>query len=180
LPHFRSAVALKPGDSGLAAQVDTLERALAEIPPPTVRITAADRENFNKAQGRPGSARKSVLVVDDSPTLRKLVGITLRKRGYRVVEAGDAREAVEVVQAEGKPDLFVLDVTMPGVDGYSLCRAIRDNPVTAEIPVVMLSDKDGFLDRMRGRMAGSNQYLTKPYQPDVFVDAVRELCPLNG
>jgi len=180
LPHFREALALKPGDAGLAAQVDTLEQALADAPPPTVRISAADREKYQETPGRLGLARKSILIVDDSPTIRKLVGMTLRKRGYRVMEAGDGREAIEVMQADGFPDLFVLDVTMPRMDGYTLCRAIRDNPTTALTPVIMLSDRDGFLDRMRGRMAGSNQYLTKPFQPDVLVNAVQDHCPLNG
>lgn len=180
LPHFRSALALSAGDAGMAAQVSTLEQALADAPPPTVRISAADREKHQQAQDRFGSARKSILVVDDSPTIRKLVGITMRKRGYRVLEAGDGREALEVMQVEGNPDLLVLDVTMPRMDGYMLCRAIRDNLATSRIPVIMLSDRDGFLDRMRGRMAGSNQYLIKPFQPEVFVNAVRDHCPLDG
>ena len=120
------------------------------------------------------------MIVDDSTTMRKLVGITMQKSGYRVIEAQDGCEALEVLGSADGPDLVVLDVTMPGMDGYSVCRAIRKNPATAETPVVMLTARDGFLDRVRSRMAGTDAYLTKPFQPSALVRLVREFCPTGA
>lgn len=125
-------------------------------------------------------ARKCVLVVDDSPTIRKLVSMTMAKSGYRVMEAGDGNEAVDRMQAEGNPDLVLLDVTMPGMDGYTLCKLIRGNQETAKIPVIMLSGKDGFFNKIRGKMAGSTLYLTKPFQPDALVRVVQKYCPVDA
>lgn len=169
VPHFRTARQLRPRDVAFAAQLARLEQALLAAAPPTQRIKA-------EAQAAP-QATRSVLVVDDNPTIRKLVGLTLQRAGFRVAEAQDGREALEVIAAQGNPDLIVLDVLMPDMDGYTLCRALRDNPTTAAVRVIMLSAKDGFLDRMRGRMAGCSHYLTKPFQPDALVKAVREFYP---
>src|SRR5438105_4593574 len=83
--------------------------------------------------------------------------------GGREAQAG--HEALEVIESEGAPDVMLVDVAMPGMDGYSLCRAIRKNPSTARVPVVMLVVRESFLDKIRGRMAGTDGSVTKPFQP---------------
>lgn len=120
-----------------------------------------------------GQDRGVVLVVDDSPTVRKLVTITLEKRDYRVIPAGDGLEALAKI-SDGLPDLILLDITMPRMDGYQLCKIIKGNPGTKHVPVVMLSGKDGFFDKVRGRMAGSTEYITKPFKPDALVETVEK------
>ncbi len=119
------------------------------------------------------AARKLVVAVDDSQTVRKIVSITLERLGYRAMTAKEGVEALAMV-AEAKPDLILLDITMPGMDGYQVCKAIKQNPVTRKIPVVMLSGKDGFFDKVKGRLAGATDYLTKPFHEATLAEAVRK------
>jgi twitching motility two-component system response regulator PilG len=102
-----------------------------------------------------------------------LVTITLEKRDYRVIPASDGLEALAKIN-DGLPDLVLLDITMPRMDGYQLCKIIKGNPGTKHVPVVMLSGKDGFFDKVRGRMAGSTEYITKPFEPDALVRTVEK------
>ena len=116
---------------------------------------------------------KSIMVVDDSPTIRKLISGKLEKSGHVVHTACDGLEAVAML-GELKPDLVLLDITMPKMDGYQVCKAIRSNDVTKEIPVVMISGNDGFFDKVRGRMAGTTGYITKPFGPETLMKAVEK------
>ncbi|MBA3713741.1 MAG: response regulator [Pyrinomonadaceae bacterium] len=115
------------------------------------------------------------MIVDDSPTVRKLVTIKLEKHGHRVVAASDGMEALTKLQEE-VPDLVLLDINMPRLDGYQLCKLIKSNEATKHVPVVMLSGKDGFFDKMRGRVAGSTAYMTKPFDPETLIHTVNEYC----
>ena len=115
--------------------------------------------------------RGTVLVVDDSPTVRKLVNITLKKQRYQVVSAADGMEALGKLN-DALPDLILLDITMPRMDGYQLCKIIKGNKEIQHIPVIMLSGKDGFFDKVRGRMAGSTEYMTKPFKPKMLLQVV--------
>ncbi|GAC1396185.1 MAG: hypothetical protein NVSMB56_10730 [Pyrinomonadaceae bacterium] len=119
--------------------------------------------------------KHTVMIVDDSPTIRKLVAIKLEKQGHRVVQAADGMEALAKINDE-LPDLVLLDVTMPRLDGYQLCKLIKTNDATKHIPVVMLSGKDGFFDKVRGKLAGSVAYLTKPFDPTELARVVEEQC----
>ena len=119
------------------------------------------------------TVRGTILVVDDSPTVCKLVSITLEKHGYRVITAGNGLEALARIN-DGLPDLILLDITMPRIDGYQLCKIIKGNLDTKYIPVVMLTGKDGFIDKVRGRMAGSTDYITKPFDADTLLRAVEK------
>jgi twitching motility two-component system response regulator PilG len=116
-----------------------------------------------------------VMVIDDSPTIRKAVSIGLEAEGYHVVTAVDGVDALRRLE-ETQPDLILLDITMPGMDGYKLCRKIRSMERTKAIPVVMLSGKDGFFDKVRGRMAGCTDYITKPFASRVLLDTVAQHC----
>jgi twitching motility two-component system response regulator PilG len=124
-------------------------------------------------QEKNGTVRGNILVVDDSPTVCKLVVITLEKHGYRVVTAADGLEGLARIQDE-LPDLVLLDITMPRMDGYQLCKVVKGSEETKHIPVVMLSGKDGFFDKVRGRMVGSTGYITKPFDPDTLLRAVEK------
>ena len=118
---------------------------------------------------------KKIMVVDDSPTVRKLITGKLEKHGHTVVAAIDGMDALAKINEE-KPDLILLDVTMPRLDGYQLCKLIRQNPATKQVPVVMISGKDGFFDKVRGRMAGSTAYITKPFGPETLLQTVENYC----
>jgi twitching motility two-component system response regulator PilG len=117
--------------------------------------------------------RGTILVVDDSPTIRKLADIILKKRGFRVISASNGLEALARIN-DGLPSMIFLDITMPRMDGYQLCKIIKANRETRDIPVVMLTSKDGLIDKVRGRMAGSTGYITKPFGPDTLLQAVEK------
>ncbi len=112
-----------------------------------------------------------ILVVDDSPTVRKLITTKLERSGYRVIQAVDGLDALEKINL-AVPDLVLLDITMPKLDGYEVCKRIRSNEATKNIPVVMISGKDGFFDKVRGRMVGSSGYITKPFGPETLMKTV--------
>lgn len=113
-----------------------------------------------------------VLVVDDSPTVRKIVQLTLQRERIRVVTAGDGLSALAAV-ADEQPDLILLDIMLPKMDGYNICQAVRRNMDYRNLPIIMLSGKDGLFDKMRGRLAGSTEYITKPFDSSELVQTVR-------
>ena len=103
-----------------------------------------------------------VMVVDDSKTIRRTAETLLRKEGFEVVTAIDGFEALGKI-IDYQPDLIFMDIMMPRLDGYQTCALIKKNARFAQTPVIMLSSKDGLFDRARGRMVGSDEYLTKPF-----------------
>jgi twitching motility two-component system response regulator PilG len=123
------------------------------------------------------SKGKTILVVDDSATVRKLISGKLQKCGHQVFCSSDGVEAMERLKSL-VPDLVLLDISMPRMDGYQVCRQIRGQAATANVPVVMISGKDGFFDKVRGRMAGTTGYITKPFGPETLMKAVEYY--LNG
>jgi twitching motility two-component system response regulator PilG len=128
-------------------------------------------------QAPPSVKPKRILVIDDSATIRKLVAVTMQRDGYDVIEAGDAAEALSRIETMGVPDLVLLDIVMPGMDGYQLCRNMRSNKTLAKLPIIMLSGKDGLFNKMRGKLAGSTLYLTKPFEPESLLKTIRKYCP---
>lgn len=130
-------------------------------------------EEIKQKQGANGTqvSGKTILVVDDSPTIRKLISGKLEKSGHEVFCASDGVEALEMLKAL-EPDLILLDITMPRMDGYQVCKAIKSAPETKDVPVVMISGKDGFFDKVRGRMAGTSGYITKPFGPETLMKVV--------
>ena len=121
--------------------------------------------------GRPDTGIK-IMVIDDSQTIRSTAESLLTKQGYLIVTASDGFEALAKI-ANDPPDLIFIDIMMPRLDGYQACALIKANPRYAGIPVIMLSSKDGLFDRARGRIVGSNEYLTKPFTRDELIEAVR-------
>ncbi len=124
-------------------------------------------------------ARRTIMVVDDSPTIRKILGLTLDRAGYSVVAEPDGERAVARL-AELVPDLILLDISMPKLDGYEVCRRIKSDPRTAQVPVVMLSGKGGFFDKVKGRMVGATEYLTKPFETPAVLAVIANHCQVQG
>ena len=120
-----------------------------------------------------------VLVVDDSPTVRKIVQLTLQRERIRVVTAGDGLSALAAV-SDTQPDLILLDIMLPRMDGYNICHLVRNNPEYRELPIIMLSGKDGIFDKMRGKLAGSTEYMTKPFDSTELVQTVRRYLDAPG
>ena len=112
-----------------------------------------------------------VMVIDDSNTLRRSAEIFLAQAGCQVVLAEDGFDALAKI-ADHAPDLIFVDIMMPRLDGYQTCALIKKNPRLKATPVIMLSSKDGLFDRARGRLAGSDEYLTKPFTKESLLRSV--------
>ena len=117
-----------------------------------------------------------VLVIDDSNTIRRSAEIFLKQGGYSVLLAEDGFDALSKVN-DHDPDLIFCDILMPRLDGYQTCAIIKRNPRFAAVPVIMLSSKDGVFDKARGRMVGSEDYLTKPFTKEQLLRAVAQYHP---
>ena len=118
-----------------------------------------------------GTAGVKVMVIDDSNTIRRSAEIFLVQAGYQVVLAEDGFDALSKI-SDHHPQVIFCDIMMPRLDGYQTCALIKKNPRFAATPVVMLSSRDGLFDRARGRMVGSDEYLTKPFTKDSLLQAV--------
>ena len=114
-----------------------------------------------------------ILVVDDSKTIRRTAETLLSKEGCQVFTAIDGFDALSKI-ADHQPDLIFVDIMMPRLDGYETCSLIKHNKMFKDTPVIMLSSKDGLFDRARGRIVGSEQYLTKPFTKDELLGAIRK------
>ena len=119
--------------------------------------------------------RIKVMVVDDSRTIRSTAETLLGKEGFEVATAEDGFDALAKI-AENRPDIVFVDIMMPRLDGYQTCTLIKSNPQYRGIPVVLLSSRDGVFDRARGKLAGSEHYLGKPFSRDELVEVVRRLA----
>ena len=120
------------------------------------------------------SSGLKVLVIDDSNTIRRSAEIFLKQGGHEVLLAEDGFDALAKVN-DYQPHLIFCDILMPRLDGYQTCAIIKRNARFASIPVVMLSSKDGVFDKARGRMVGSQEYLTKPFTKDQLLQTVMQL-----
>jgi twitching motility two-component system response regulator PilG len=112
-----------------------------------------------------------VMVIDDSKTIRRTAETLLMREGFEVITAQDGYEALGLV-VRHRPDLVFVDIMMPRLDGYQTCALIKRHPDFRHIPVVLLSSKDGLFDRARGRLVGSERYLTKPFTREELLEAI--------
>ena len=112
-----------------------------------------------------------VMVIDDSKTIRRTAETLLQREGYDVVTAVDGFEALSKI-AETNPDIIFVDIMMPRLDGYQTCALIKNSQQYQNIPIIMLSSKDSLFDQAKGRIVGSDQYLTKPFSKDELIDAI--------
>lgn len=121
------------------------------------------------------NACMKVMIIDDSKTIRRTAETLLTKAGFDVITATDGFEALSVI-ADNKPDIIFVDIMMPRLDGYQTCALIKNNKEFKKTPVIMLSSKDSLFDRARGRVVGSDQYLTKPFTKDELLGAIKEFA----
>ncbi len=124
-------------------------------------------------QARAPQERRKVMVIDDSKTIRKTAEALLSKQGYEVFTAVDGYDALAKI-AEHEPDIIFIDILMPRLDGYQTCALIKHNRRFRNIPVIMLSSKDGIFDKAKGKIVGSEQYLTKPFTRDDLLGAIEQ------
>jgi len=117
-----------------------------------------------------------VMVIDDSNTIRRSAEIFLLKSGCEVILAEDGFDALAKID-DHQPEVIFVDIMMPRLDGYQTCALIKKNARLHDTPVIMLSSKDGLFDRARGRLVGSDEYLTKPFTKDTLLEAVRRHRP---
>jgi twitching motility two-component system response regulator PilG len=113
-----------------------------------------------------------VMIIDDSNTIRRSAEIFLQQAGCEVILAEDGFDALAKI-ADHRPDVIFVDIMMPRLDGYQTCALIKKNARFRDTPVIMLSSKDGLFDRARGRLVGSDEYLTKPFSKDALLAAVQ-------
>ena len=115
----------------------------------------------------------TIMIIDDSKTIRRTAETLLEKAGCKVVTATDGFDALAKI-ADTRPDLIFVDIMMPRLDGYQTCALIKNNSEFKSTPVIMLSSKDGLLDKAKGRIVGSDQYLTKPFSKNELLAAIEQ------
>lgn len=119
----------------------------------------------------PDGGRLKVMVIDDSKTIRRSAETLLKREGFDVVTATDGFEALAKI-ADQHPSIIFVDIMMPRLDGYQTCALIKNNQTFRSTPVIMLSSKDGLFDRAKGRVVGSEEYLTKPFTKEELLGAI--------
>jgi len=140
---------------------------------------STDEVSDNSSDGETGSPGVDatrgfkVMVIDDSKTIRRTAETLLKKEGFEVVTATDGYEALSLI-ADHQPNLILLDIMMPRLDGYQTCALIKHHRVFRHTPVIMLSSKDGLFDRARGRVVGSNNYITKPFTREELLSVIEQ------
>jgi DNA-binding response OmpR family regulator len=116
--------------------------------------------------------KKRVLVVDDEPHIVKLVKLSLGDKNYDIVGVTSGKEAISYVK-DNTPDILVLDLMMPGVNGYEVCQSVRENPKTKGIPIIILSAKSQMLDKLNAIDVGADDYMCKPFDPDELARRIK-------
>ena len=112
-----------------------------------------------------------VMIIDDSKTIRRTAETLLQREGCQVVSAVDGFDALSKI-VDSNPDIIFVDIMMPRLDGYQTCALIKNNPNYQNVPVIMLSSKDGLFDQAKGKIVGSEQYLTKPFSKEELFEAI--------
>ncbi len=120
-----------------------------------------------------------VMVVDDSVTIRRTAETLLKREGYSVVTAEDGFEALSKI-VDNHPDIIFLDIMMPRLDGYQACSVIKIHRLFKDTPVVMLSSKDGIFDKARGKLVGSQQFVTKPFTREDLLEAINQYVRVSS
>jgi twitching motility two-component system response regulator PilG len=172
LNHLDLASKLAPGEQFYSKQLNVLLKHMASSGALlSSELPATGNDTDSTAILLPKKKGRKILVVEDSSTIRKVISITLGQKGYEIIEAGDGLEALSRLN-EAKPDLILLDIILPKMDGYQILSIIRENPEFKNIPVIMLTSKDGIINKVKGKVAGSSAYLTKPFDPNKLVATI--------
>ncbi len=173
LNQLDKTVKLTPKEPYYSDQLRILLKYMASRGAPATQEKYLKEKSDNSKRLTDGFERKKILVVEDSSTTRKVITITLGQKGYEIIEAKDGLEALSKFN-EMKPDLVLLDIILPKMDGFQILSIIKNNPDFKNIPVVMLTSKDGLLNKVKGKVAGSAAYLTKPFDPKQLVKTVEK------
>ena len=173
LTQLDTSVKLEPTNKSYGHQLQTLLNHMASAKTIPAKGLGLQQKASDQRPLPQGSLikRRKILVVEDSSTIRKVISVTLGQNGYEIIEAGDGLEALSKLN-ETSPDLILLDIILPKMDGYKILSIIKENPDFCDIPVIMLTSKDGILNKVKGKMAGSTAYLTKPFDPAQLVETI--------
>jgi twitching motility two-component system response regulator PilG len=169
------AAPIEPAAELLAAPIEAATEPVVNGAVVAAPATAATDNNAPVAETPAAGAAGTVMVVDDSPTIRKILGLTLERAGFRVIAAANGQSALDSLQSV-VPGVILLDIAMPDLDGYEVCKRIKLDPRTAGVPVIMLSGKGAFFDKVKGHMAGATEYLTKPFETPAVLAVVTSHC----
>jgi len=140
---------------------------------PTAEVNESISEGEARVADGVAGKRVKVMVIDDSKTIRRTAETLLKKEGFEVITATDGFEALSMI-ADHQPNLILLDIMMPRLDGYQTCALIKHHRVFRHTPVIMLSSKDGLFDRARGRVVGSDNYITKPFTREELLTVIEQ------
>ena len=154
---------------------DSAFNALAQLPVTDAPPAPAPPATPSAARAAVNGDVATVLVVDDSPTIRRILGLTLERAGYRVIAEANGQSALDRLK-DLVPRVVLLDIAMPDLDGYEVCKRIKQDPRTTAVPVIMLSGKGAFFDKVKGHMAGATEYLTKPFETPEVLAVVTAHC----
>ena len=173
---LEKVLALNPDNEHARAALERC-RASARAARKAAAAPVGPSAALDDAANQPDVGR-TVLVVDDDPAVRDSIVTAVRTRGYHGRAAADGYQAVDWLREHGAPDLFLVAVNLPGgMDGYQLCKLMRENPGTASVPVVFMSEIDSIIGKVRGRMAGAVAELVKPFEPEDLLRVVELHCP---
>lgn len=168
---------LAPQNKFFSRQLQALQNHLAGKKPSAEQEAVPSREDPEPdAASQTKSKGYKILVADDSAIARKVASIALGSRGFEILEAKNGMEALARLKKD-RPDLILLDVVMPGIDGYKTLSIIKDNAEFKHIPVFMLTGRDKIFDKIKGKMSGSEEYLTKPFDPEELVSKIEKYLP---
>ena len=173
LDLLHEAVRTNPDNEFLSEQLNVLIVHVATRLNKYETVTTRAKRDFLKGTFAEDAFKKKVLVVDDSPTTRKVVVLTLKQKGFKIIEAQDGLDALSKIDTE-RPDLILLDIILPKMDGYKILSIVKNDKELRQIPVIMLTSKDGLISKVKGKFAGSAAYLTKPFDPKELIETVRK------
>lgn len=175
IAHLRRALALNPNNTAAKKGIDYYNGKIAKLAESGVLPTSrpSDATPIPGVPRKPEPPPRKLLVIEPNRTVRKLVAMAAAPEGFTVTEAGDASEAIERLREVGTPDLVFVAANMPGADGYEFCKVFRQSHEFKRVPVVMLTEREGLFDKLRGKVAGVDGVLHKPIDPTALAHALR-------
>src|SRR5438105_4249420 len=181
IAHLRRALALNPNNTAAKKGIDYYNAKIAKLTESGVLATGRSKTGSSGALPTVGGSKlpeappppRKLLVIDPNRTIRKLVAMAAAPEGFAVTEAGDAPEAIERLREIGTPDLVLVAANMPGMDGYEFCKVLRQSHEWKRVPIVMLTEREGLFDKFRGKVAGVDGVLHKPFEPTALAQAIR-------
>ena len=177
LDHLNETAKLAPENKTFADQLQALLSYMAGLETGSIPEEVTQLGESHPFWASPAEVKNNkVLVVDDSAVSRKVASLALERNGYEIFQAKNGLEALTRMNTQ-KPDLVLLDIIMPKMDGYETLSIIKNNQELKNIPVIMLTSRDKLFDKIKGKMSGSNEYLTKPFDPDDLVAKVSKYLP---